>query len=75
MEDTIAVGRRVYEKTARFYQARLEAECSLGYKFLYGPPYQNPPILFLSYQPGGGAGDFKKPQTRAFISSNLPESA
>jgi hypothetical protein len=27
------------------------------FKILYGPPFFNPPILFIGYQPGGGAED------------------
>jgi hypothetical protein len=31
-----------------------------GFKILYGPPHQNPPVLFVGDQPGGSVADEKE---------------
>jgi hypothetical protein len=51
--------RNVYEQTNSFYDTIKSGmgEAALGFKILYGPPFANPPLLFLGYQPGGDKED------------------
>lgn len=47
--------RAVYAETARFYTRLAPAlgAAARGYEILYGPPLDEPPILFIGFQPGG----------------------
>jgi hypothetical protein len=56
--------RSIYLETGEFYKEikPLLGEQALGFKILYGPPIINPPILFIGYQPGGGADDDRREQ-------------
>jgi hypothetical protein len=47
----------IYAQTAAFYRPIAAQIGNLGFQILYGPPFKNPPILFLGYQPGGGEKD------------------
>ena len=50
----------IYRETKEFY-AQIAEDCgNLGFKILYGPPLLNPPILFIGYQPGGGAESYEE---------------
>jgi hypothetical protein len=45
----------VYADTREFYRS-IEPDlgtAAFGFKILYGPPLQRPPVLFIGYQPGG----------------------
>jgi hypothetical protein len=46
--------RRVYAETQELNR---KLGLPLGFRILYGPPIANAPILFLGYQPGGGADE------------------
>jgi hypothetical protein len=50
------VCKKVYKKTLAIYKSsRFEnGRHDYGFKILNGPPRFKPPILFISYQPGGG---------------------
>src|SRR3546814_18569228 len=54
------VCRTIYAEAAIFYArvAPVMAESDFGYRILYGPPVLRPEILFIGYQPGGGAASF-----------------
>jgi hypothetical protein len=60
---------KLYEKTADFY-AKIQPDLAtrgrdFKYRILYGPPFPNPPILWIGYQPGG-----RKPDTgEQYVSS------
>lgn len=45
----------VYSESSFFYNQLLSDNEFFGFKVLYGPPIFRPPILFIGYQPGGGA--------------------
>lgn len=49
----------VYRKTLELYDRISPKMCNhkYGYKILYGPPKLDAPILFIGYQPAGGASD------------------
>ena len=49
--------RTIYAETKSHYTAIAQTCRDLGFKILYGPPFLKPPILFIGYQPGGGAED------------------
>ena len=55
--------REIYLEAEPFF-ARLPREEYYGFKVLYGPPLYQPPILFVGYQPGGGADDFERETAR-----------
>jgi hypothetical protein len=44
------VAIQVYDAATAFFGRAMPR---YGYKILYGPPYQNAPIMFIGYQPGG----------------------
>ncbi len=55
MPDPTHTCRAIYAETARRY-ARLApalGSAARGYEILYGPPLDEPPILFVGLQPGG----------------------
>src|SRR3546814_21164910 len=58
------VCRTIYAEAAIFYArvAPVMAERDFGYRILYGPPVLRPEILFIGYQPGGGAASFVEGQ-------------
>lgn len=51
------VCRTIYAEAASLHArvAPVMAENDFGYRILYGPPILRPEILFIGYQPGGGA--------------------
>jgi hypothetical protein len=55
--------KRIYQEANAFFEKRSIA-AEFGLKILYGPPYYEPPILFIGYQPGGGALDFARETAR-----------
>ena len=63
------VCKRIYSDTRLFYYAeapKLGAEAR-GFKILYGPPVERPPVFFIGYQPGGkapGPGEQEQEQKR-----------
>jgi hypothetical protein len=54
-----SIAREVYQETKAFYDNRMLqlGDADYGFKILYAPPKQKAPILFIGYQPGGGAKD------------------
>jgi hypothetical protein len=47
------IARAVYNQTRVFAPiAALRREQGMGFEILLGPPYKNPPIAFIGYQPG-----------------------
>jgi hypothetical protein len=47
----------IYAETRTFYAEKAQqlGEGAYGFRILYGPPIIRAPILFVGYQPGGGA--------------------
>lgn len=51
--------RSVYVAAKNFYETEIKSYWDQGFQILYGPPFIQPPILFVGYQPGKG---LKKPE-------------
>ncbi len=54
--ETVALCKSAYAETRQLYGFHASAlgGSALGYRILYGPPFEEPEILFVGDQPGGG---------------------
>lgn len=55
--------RAIYLEALAFFD-QIPRSHNYGFKILYAPPVYQPPILFVGYQPGGGADDFERETAR-----------
>jgi hypothetical protein len=55
--------RKIYKDAQTFFD-RIPRPRNYGFKILYAPPFYQPPILFIGYQPGGDDDDWEREAAR-----------
>lgn len=56
MADTETLCQSIYSETREFYRTEIHPFFpDVGFQILYGPPFDEAPILFVGYQPGKGS--------------------
>jgi len=55
--------QQIYAEAQAFF-GQIPRPRNYGFKILYAPPFWQPPILFVGYQPGGGDDDYERETAR-----------
>jgi hypothetical protein len=70
-----AICRSAYDETRTYYDRIAEPCGNLGFEILYGPPLHRPDVLFLGYQPGGGASSLEEARESYPLPDRWPDAS